>query len=348
MEQSKPIFPVYQMMDKWAAFAYGTPEAKSHHHALYFAFVTICKNKGGIARFTMPYQTGMELCGIGSKSTYLTALKEMEGWGFLTYTPGANRFTVPIIEVHFCPSIGNLLSLYRESIGTSIDTSIATSTDASTGRNKELLDLATKEVEHLKTSLLNNQTEIDAANAALLGAQKKIEELIAERDKLAEEVATLKTQPRRLRTPGARRPAASLNPNDYQLPKWAGPAFISGFVEWLTFRQAHKAGKLQAASVQKYLDELAGYDETYSVLLFQKAVKGGYQGLTFDDTPIKFAQHLQARQPHVNVTHHVFGANQAPNYGSRATASVSGAPHGCSPVSLAISGALASGSTGFE
>lgn len=206
MEQSRPIFPVYQMMDKWAAFAYGTPEVKAHHHAIYYAFVTICKNKGGIARFTMPYQTGMELCGIGSKSTYLAALKDMEGWGFLTYTPGANRFTVPIIEVHFCPSIGNLLSLYRESIGTSIDASIATSTDTSTGRNKELLDLVTTELEDLRTSITNERTEHASVRSSL---EKKIGGLEFQVKGLQEEVEELDTLNRQLKASLlAQRPAS--------------------------------------------------------------------------------------------------------------------------------------------
>lgn len=215
MTDTKALFPIYQMMDKWAAFAYGTPEVKAHHHALYFAFVNICKNKGGIARFTMPYQTGMELAGFGSKSTYLTALKELEEWGFITYTPGANRFTAPIIEVHFCPSIGNLLVLYRSSIATSIDTSTSTSTDTSTDRIKELLDLKTKELEDLRTNLDITQTEAASLRSAVAGLESELE---LERGKVRQLEERLSAEPppennaQASRTRGARRAPAEEPP----------------------------------------------------------------------------------------------------------------------------------------
>ncbi|TGE05593.1 hypothetical protein [Hymenobacter fodinae] len=292
--EAKPVFPIYQMMDRWAAFAYATPEVKSHHHALYFALATICKNKGGMSRYTLPYQTGMELSGIGSKSTYLTALKELEEWGFLTYTPGANRFTVPIIEVHFCTSIGNLLAFYRESIDTSIDTSIAPSTD----RNKELIDSKTKEVEDLKTVLVNKDEELATLRAALASAQSDLVLMTAERDKLAEEVATLKTQPRGLRTPGG----AAVN---LVFPDWATDTFRAEWQQWVDFRQG-KRDKLKPASLQKMLDKLGTYDEEFSSRLFDKAITNGYTGLIYEDTDRKFAEYLAAKpeNAHLNLNRH--------------------------------------------
>jgi hypothetical protein len=242
MENSKPIFPIYQMMDKWAAFAYATPEVKSHHHSLYYAFLTICKNKGGNSRFTMPYQTGMELSGIGSKSTYLTALKEMEEWKFLSYTPGANRFTVPIIEVHFCPSIGNLLDLYRESIGTSIDTSSAPSTDTSTGRIKELLDLRTKELEDLKTSTTNERKEAEGVRSSL---EKKIGELEDEKAGLQESIEKLEHQNSQLKASLlSQRPApqATKDPLHFQSftqSKFAAPHVFAELLAQLGYGKAY-------------------------------------------------------------------------------------------------------------
>ncbi|GAB3303529.1 hypothetical protein [Hymenobacter tenuis] len=263
MEQTKALFPVYQMMDKWAAFAYATPEVKSHHHAMYFAFVTICKNKGGMPRFTMPYQTGMELCGIGSKSTYLTALKEMESWGFLAYTAGANRFTVPIIEVHFCPSIGNLLALYRESIGTSIDTSIDTSTDTSTGRNKELLDLATKELEDLKTSLTNERKEAEGVRS---GLEKKIEELELEIKGLQEEVEELDTLNGQLKASVlAQRPASQTGGGRSKDPLHFAPFSQSKYATEAGFHELATKLGYPAAYVPYYLSQVklktAGLDD---------------------------------------------------------------------------------------
>lgn len=160
---SSAPFPIYQLMECWAAHAYGTPEVRAHHHALYYALLNLVKTKGGLTRFSLAYGHGMECSGIGSKATYLAALRELQGWGFLTYTPGENRFILPIIEVTIQPSTGPLLALYR--------TSIATSTDTSTGRNKEVIRLKVEydekaaaveklkeENELLKSLLLKAQT----------------------------------------------------------------------------------------------------------------------------------------------------------------------------------------------
>lgn len=169
---SSAPFPIYQLMENWAAHAYGTPEVRAHHHALYYALLNLVKTKGGLTRFSLAYGHGMECSGIGSKATYLAALRELQGWGFLTYTPGENRFILPIIEVTIQPSTGPLLALYR--------TSIATSTDTSTGRNKEVVRLKVEydekaaavkkleeENEKLKAELLKAQTPATTQTAVL-------------------------------------------------------------------------------------------------------------------------------------------------------------------------------------
>lgn len=170
----KAIFPIYQMMDSWAAFAYSTPEVKPQHHALYFALLTIVKTKGGRTRFALDYKNGMDASSIGSRSTYIAALETLQQWGFLTYTPGKNGYKQAIIDVHFCTSTEHLLDIYRSSIGTS--------TDTSTGHiNKDLV---------LTTS---NGIEAEAS-ASLARAEKKIRELQKIIDEQADDIAALKEE----------------------------------------------------------------------------------------------------------------------------------------------------------
>ena len=129
---------------------------------------------------------------------------------------------------------------------------------------------------------------------------------------LQEEIATLKADkatPKKQLPARLPKPIASLNPKDYQQPMWASEYFLSGFVEWLTFRQSHRAGKLQPNSVQKLLDELACYDEGFSCLLFEKAIKGGNQGLTYDDTPAKYEVYKSNQLTPFNPHH---GTQQSP------------------------------------
>lgn len=137
----KPLFPIYDMMESWAAFAFSTPEAKPQHHALYYALIHQCKVRRGMRRFPLAYQHGMQISSIGSKSTYLNTLYELQEWGFITYEPGANAYKSPIVEVHFRESTGNQVDLYRYSY--------EESTDTSTGNNnKELSTEVTKIKKH--------------------------------------------------------------------------------------------------------------------------------------------------------------------------------------------------------
>ena len=161
MEPAKrPLFPIYDIMEHWAAFAHGTPEVKCQHHALYLALVNLCKVKGGSNRFALSYQHGMEISGIGSRNTYTAALKELEAWGFLTYTPGANGLKPPILAVHFCASAEHLLSIYRASASTPADTSA--------GHNKEVIRLRL-EVEEKAATILELEEEVAALKAELSG-----------------------------------------------------------------------------------------------------------------------------------------------------------------------------------
>lgn len=66
------------------------------------------------------------------------------------------------------------------------------------------------------------------------------------------------------------------------------------------------------------------------------------------ENKLKTNDNTQQAHSHVNGSHHVFGANQAPQYSQRPAAAVYGAASGSSPVSLAIAGALAQGVGGYD
>lgn len=144
------------MIERWAEFAFCTPEVKPQHHALYHALIHQCKVRGGMSRFPFAYQHGMQACSITSRRTYLAALTDLTKWGFITYEPGANAYKSPIIDVHFSTSTAHQLNTYR--------CIYEESTDTSGGRNKEGYTL---EVERLKEEIESTRGKLDAANAAL-------------------------------------------------------------------------------------------------------------------------------------------------------------------------------------
>lgn len=121
--KERPLFPIYDILEHWQAFAYTTPEVRPHHHSLYSALVQMCKRAGGAQRFNLAYLDGMKASSIGSRNTYTAALRELEAWGFVTYTPGANGLKAPIVAVHFCASAEHQLSIWRASTYASADTS---------------------------------------------------------------------------------------------------------------------------------------------------------------------------------------------------------------------------------
>ena len=165
MEPKRPLFPIYDIMEHWAAFAHSNPDVKCQHHALYLALVNLCKVKGGSSRFALAYQHGMDISGIGSRNTYAAALKELQGWAFLTHTPGANGYKAPIIDVHFCASAEHQLSIYRAST--------STPTDTSTGHNKEVIGLRL-EVEDVKAAAAKLESEKLALHAEVISLKAQL------------------------------------------------------------------------------------------------------------------------------------------------------------------------------
>lgn len=189
MNASKaPLFPIYDIMEHWAAFAKATPEVKPIHHALYHALVQMCKRRGGTQRFALPYLDGMEACSVHSRATYVAALRELEAWGFASYTPGANAIKPPIVGVNFCASAEHQLAIYRSSTLSPADAS----------------------AEHILKEVKRLKEENDERAASLAEAEQALAALKAE-------LAALKAQPPKPAPPAAAHPAALLtDPADEQ------------------------------------------------------------------------------------------------------------------------------------
>lgn len=237
MDPKRPLFPIYDILEHWAAFAFGTPEVKPQHHALYQALVQQCKVRNGMMRFPMAYQHGMQLSGIGSKGTYLAALNELQAWGFLTYTPGANAYKTPIIEVHFQESTGNLLDLYRYSY--------KESTDTSTGHNKEVIR------EEVKKELLVLE---EAHNAALAALSLKNQELLERLEKAKEEFRALRQENESLK--------AQPKPTTPARPRTKRHAFAdSPYADVQAVAEALKGTDYEHADVQYYHETIRNWAE---------------------------------------------------------------------------------------
>lgn len=172
--KERPLFPIYDIMEHWAAFAFTTPEVRPVHHALYHALVYMCKRRGGAHRFNLPTQEGMSACGIAARNTYTAALRDLESWGFVIYTPGANGIIAPIVDVKFCASTEQALSSYRSSH--------YAAGDATT-------EHIIKEVKRLKEEDVEKSVVVEGLKNQLSEREKEIEDLKADLDALREEVA---------------------------------------------------------------------------------------------------------------------------------------------------------------
>jgi len=328
MEPNKP-FPIYQLQDAFEAFCNSEPAAKPQHRSLYYFLLGYCRRRGNAPRFNLAYEAGMHGSGIGSWATYDTALKSLAEWGFILYTPGANRYKVPVVELTFRNPTDDVLLTYWQSYCLSTANSTDNPTDdvllTQVVTLKEVLKKEKEKVGKLESEKTQLQADVAAASAALADSQKKIEGLQFEIDNYAAELYSdpippgpLAESPQpELRTPGGaadvgtrvgdgqngqkgqkraqkdKPQPGSANAADYQMPGWATTPFVKEFAAWLARRQTRSDCKpLTAPAVQARLNELGRYDEPFCLRLFEQAQQNpGWQGLTFDNTPHKFTQH---------------------------------------------------------
>lgn len=82
----------YQLTRRWFNFAFEKTEAKVQHTAIYCWLVELNNRLGWKDEFTINTQFTMEGLSIGNKNTYLTALADLENWGFIkTLRPSINQ-----------------------------------------------------------------------------------------------------------------------------------------------------------------------------------------------------------------------------------------------------------------
>lgn len=113
-------FPIFSMINDFESKSYHIPEIKTQHRSLYYFLLGVLMHRRGANRFNMALDYGMSGSKIGNHRTYITTLEELQSHKFLTYTPGKNRFSFPIIELHFCKPTASLLQVYRKSIASNI------------------------------------------------------------------------------------------------------------------------------------------------------------------------------------------------------------------------------------
>lgn len=206
--ENKP-FPIYQLMDAFEAFSAGEADVKPQHRSLYYFLIGYARRRGNVPRYNMPYENGMHGCGIGSWATYDAALKKLAEWGFIVYTPGANRFKVPVIELTFRNPTDDVLLIYWQSycLSTSNPTDDVLLTQLAT--YKDLLEDRRKEVEEIGHKNTQLQADKAAADAALELAGKKIQELsrhLVQAQQRPEDSSLPANNAQASHTKGARRP----------------------------------------------------------------------------------------------------------------------------------------------
>jgi hypothetical protein len=73
----------YNLSRKWFDFAFENQEAKVQHTAIYLWCVELNNRLGWKESFRLPTSSTMEGLSIGNKNTFLSALKDLESWGFI-------------------------------------------------------------------------------------------------------------------------------------------------------------------------------------------------------------------------------------------------------------------------
>jgi|GEM_PF-3954430 len=156
----------------------------------------------------------------------------------------------------------------------------------------------------VNTKVNSNQTPV-GGSAARAAPQKKLE--IGEGSASAEGLTSAPSSSQVAAAPPSS-PLAARKPSQQgalalltslQFPAGMTQQLRDMFTSWVTFRQ--KRGRpLTLESFQMQVDELAEYNEEFSLALLHAAIKNGTQGLTYPETKRKYS--LWLTNPHANTT----------------------------------------------
>ena len=95
----------------------------SQHISLYMTLFNLWNLNRFREQFEINRQDVMAMARIGSKSTYSKCMKELDDWGYIRYSPGANRYQVSKVS---CTRFGT-------ASGTATGTASGTTTGTASG-----------------------------------------------------------------------------------------------------------------------------------------------------------------------------------------------------------------------
>jgi len=194
----------YELSRRWFDFCFENKEAKTQHTALFF---WVCELNNRLAwkdEFGLPTQDTMEVLSIGNKSTYLSALRDLERWGFVRIVKEAkNQYQSCIISV--C-RVNNATALHT-ALHTALDTAmIRHSTQHSNGIGYGIgvsIDTIDKQENKETIKQKNNET----INNSSANADSNIESEVSVFDSIdASELKTTYTEAKKEKPPVAKPP----------------------------------------------------------------------------------------------------------------------------------------------
>lgn len=122
----------YILTRKWFDFAFEKSDAKCHHTSIYLWLVELNNRFAWKSEFGVPTKDTMEGLSIGNKSTYLSAIKDLNEWGFIKIVKESKNQYQSMI-VHLChnenePTLVSALDTALKQHSDSIESGIGVST----------------------------------------------------------------------------------------------------------------------------------------------------------------------------------------------------------------------------
>jgi hypothetical protein len=147
----------YNLSRKWFDFSFENHEAKVQHTAIYLWCVELNNRFGWKDNFRLPTNSTMEGLSIGNKNTFLSALKDLESWGFIKIiSESKNQNQARIISI--CRSES------EPAQGTALDMALIQQSDGTgngTGNGTVPIDKQVNQETITKKIIDNGQDEIE-------------------------------------------------------------------------------------------------------------------------------------------------------------------------------------------
>jgi len=90
----------YELSRNWFSFSFDNYKCKTQHTALFFWIVELNNRFGWKKQFSLRTNEALETLSIGNKNTYLSALRDLDEWGFIKIiSPSKNQNQACIVEI---------------------------------------------------------------------------------------------------------------------------------------------------------------------------------------------------------------------------------------------------------